>query len=332
MLKATTQTTENIQTRKGATGMAFSPVHKLHLAASQHLHQYHPTSEISSLTHLPCTYPYGSALEIGSSAALPNDHHHSPALEFGSSASSPYAHQYNPTVDYSPLSSIVQAQRFNSLLDHGLPEGSRNPHQCNPSAEVDVPAASRNFQHRVTSLNPSLFERSKPNLQYNTIVTSPNFQKDAEFSLVHSALPEGFQNSSQYNVAAAESLATYYRQARVLAQPFDAVSSACFRIQGQTYSPQGSFRDGSLKSLTPAPMPDYGTKGEPTRGTIESDCCVDAAEQNVWHTRMNRHGIHRPNGEIRYTEDGTMQWREKAGSRWCKFFQSRSQNSITHSV
>lgn len=312
--------------------MAFSPVHKLHLAASQHRHQYRPTSEISSLTHLPCTYPYGPALEIGLSAPLPNAHHHSPALEFGSSAPSPYAHKYNPTVGSSPLSSIVQAQCYNSLLDHGLSEGFRNPHQCNPSAEVDVPAASRNLQHRVTSLNPSLFERSKPTLQYNTIMTSPKLQQDAEFSHVHSALPEEFQNSPQYNVAAVERLATHHMQARIFGQPFEAVSSTGFRIEGQTYSPEGSFRDGSLKSLTPAPMPDDGTKGEPIRGTIELDCSVDAAEQNVWHTRMNRHGIHRPNGEIRYTEDGTMQWREKAGARWCKFSQSRSQKSITHSV
>lgn len=319
MLTATTETAQSVQTGKGVKGKAFSPDQKLDLAASRHLHQYRPTFEISSLTHLPCARPYGPTLEIGLSAPLPNAHQCSPALEFGSAAPSLYAHQYNPTLDSSPLPPQVQIQRYKSLLDHGLPKSFRNPHQCNPTAEVEVPGASRNSQHRVTSLDPSLSERFKPTLQYDGLVTSPS-QQGAGSSHVHSA-SEGFQNSPQYNVADVERLATHHRQARALGQPFEAVSSAGFQIQGQEYSPGGSVSDGSLQSLT-APISDDGTEEEPMRGTIESDCSVDAAEQNVWHTEMNRHGIYRPSGETRHNEDGTLQWREKVGTRWCKFSQS----------
>lgn len=324
MLTATTGTTGNLQTGTGATGKALSPVQKLPLAASQYLHQYRPAFENTSLTHLPCAHPYGPTLGIGLSAPLSNAHQYCPALGFGSSPPSLYAHQYNPTLGARSLSSIAQTKHYNSRLDQGLLEGFRNPHHCNPTAKADVPAAPRNLQHEDTGLDHSLFERPKPTVQYDILVT-PRLQQGAgsshdNFALFHSALPEGFQNSPQCNVAAVERPATHHGQARVLSQPFEAASSAGFQTQGQAFSPGGSLSVDSLQSLT-APIPDDGTEGVPMRATKEVDCSVDAAERNVWHRAMNRHGVYRPNGEIRWAEDGTMQWREKEGARWCKFSQ-----------
>lgn len=325
MLTATTQTAGNLQTGKSATEKALNSVQRLHPAASEHPHQYRPFIEISSLTHLPRAHPYGPALEIGSSSPLPNAHQYCPAIEFSSSAPSPYAHHYNPTLDSRPPSSFVQSQPYSFPLYQELSEGFRNPHQCNPTPEADVPAASRNSHHQNTSLDPSLFERFKPTLQYDTLVNSP-LQQGAEcshqnFALLHSALPEGFHYYPQYNIAAVERLATDYGQARIFVQPFEAASLAGFQIQRQAYSPGDSSSAGYLQSFT-APIPDDGTEGEPRRAIRESDCSVDAAEQNVWHMAMNRHGVYRPDGEIRCAEDGTMQWREKEGARWCKFSQS----------
>lgn len=282
--------------------------------------------DISSLNHLPRANPYDPAPEIGSPTPLPNAYHSFPALVFGSSAPSPYAHQYNPNLDSSRLPfSIAQSQQYDSPLNYELPEDFRNPPQCNPTGEANVAAVFRNSQHQDTSLDPLLFERSEPTFQYDHLVTSA-LQQGAEcthqnFAHLHSALPEEFQYLPQYNIAAVERPSTHYGQTQVLGQSFEDPSSVGFQIRGQAYSPGGSSTLGSLPSLA-APIPDDGTEGEPRRAIIVVDCSVDAAEQNAWHVAMNRHGVYRPHGEIRYAKDGTMQWREKEGSRWCKFSQS----------
>lgn len=298
-------------------------VQRLHLVSSQRLHQCGPAFDLSLLNHLPCAQQYNPALEIGPSAPPPNAHQCCPSFEFGSSAPSPYTHQYNPTLDSGPFSFIVQPQQYDSPVDYDLPEDFKNPHQYNPTAETDARAAFQNSQHQGTGLDPALFERCQTTLQYNPLVT-PTSPQSAECSWQNSALfqsaLQGFQNSPQNHPAAFKRLATHHREARVLSQSFEAASSSLtsFQTQRQGYSSGAGSSVGSLQSLTEP----IGTEAEPMQAIEESECSVDAAERNVWHMAMNKHGVYRPNGEIRFSEDGTMQWREKEGARWCKYSQS----------
>lgn len=321
------QATGNLQLEKDALGKASNPTHKLHLNESQHLDQHRPFLEISSLTHLPPVHSYSnSALEFGSSALLPNPYHCSPALECGSLASSPDAHQYQTNPNSSrPTPSIVQSHQCNSPLNHELPTGSRSPQQCISTAETDVPAIFRNSQQQNTSFKPSIFESFKPNFPHNTFGGSPLQQSTQcshlDLALLHPALPEKFQYYPQPNIAAVKRQGNHYEQARGFDQPLETASEAEFQIQRQAYSLGGNSSVGSLRSVA-APIPDDETEGGRSRAIIRTNCSVDAAEQNVWHTAMKSHGVYRPKGEIRYVEDGTMQWRERKGTRWCRCSQS----------
>lgn len=308
-------------------GKASSPTHKLHLDESQHPHQHRPFFENNSLTHLPPAHSYvNPALEIGSSDLLSNAYHRSPALAFGSSAPSPYAHPYQTNPNSSrPTPSIIQSHQYDSPLNHELPAGSRNPQQCIPTAETDVAVIFRNSQHQHTSINPSLFENFNPTLPHDTFGSSM-LQQSAQCShldlaLPHSALPEEFQYYPQSNIAAVERQGNHYEQARVFDQPVETAPQAGFQILRQEYSLGSNSSVGSLRSVA-APILDDEMEGAPSRTIIATNCSVDAAEQNVWHTAMKSHGVYRPKGEIRYVGDGTLQWRERKGTRWCRCSQS----------
>ena len=106
--------------------------------------------------------------------------------------------------------------------------------------------------------------------------------------LLYPALPDGFQNSQQYNLAAAENTAARRRQARGSSPRPKAAPSAGFQAQASNHEGDG-------------------TEAEPGRAIRESECSVDAAERNIWHVAMNKHGVYRPSGELQRSEDGTMQ-------------------------
>lgn len=76
-----------------------------------------------------------------------------------------------------------------------------------------------------------------------------------------------------------------------------------------------------------APIPKRGTEAEsePTLSSIDRSmdvgCSVEAAQRDLWHEAMNKHGIYRPRGVVRVLPNGLTQWREHARTRWCKSFQ-----------
>ena len=295
------------------------------VSASSHVHHYDPALEFNSLT--------------------PSHHaqRYNPLLEFGLPASFTQAEQYNPALEFGSQSSVAQAQEYDFLLDPELPEGFRDPHQYNNAAEADVPEGFQNSQHYDPSLNLGWFEgfqttfpydpaldpvlpecseysqeydtgidpaapdTSKYSPQYDPLLT-PMLPEGSEYCqqhapLLYPALPDGFQNSQQYNLAAAENTAARRRQARGSSLRPEVAPSAGFQAQASNHEGDG-------------------TEAEPRRAIRESECSVDAAERNIWHVAMNKHGVYRPSGELQRSEDGTMQWREHERGRWCKCSQS----------
>ena len=149
-----------------------------------------------------------------------------------------------------------------------------------------------------TSIDPAAPDTSKYSPQYDPPLTptlpegSGYYQPHAP--LLYPALPDGFQNSQQYNLAAAENTAARRRQARGSSLRPEVAPSAGFQAQASNHEGDG-------------------TEAEPRRAIRESECSVDAAERNIWHVAMNKHGVYRPSGELQRSEDGTMQWREPKG-------------------
>ena len=61
-------------------------------------------------------------------------------------------------------------------------------------------------------------------------------------------------------------------------------------FQAQASNHEGDSLGGSLESFT-APIPSDGAEAEPRRAIRESECSVDAAEQNIWHVAMSKYGV-----------------------------------------
>lgn len=289
---------------------------------------------------------YDPAIEHGS---LPPSHHaqqYDPTLEFESPAFFTHAEQSDPALGLGLPSAVSQAQQYDFLLHPESPEGFRNLHQYNHAVEVDVPENSQHYDARLIpacdqgfqnafqhdprlipafhdiGIDSAIPETSEYSRQYGPRIT-PALPEGSEYCqqqapLLYPVLPEGFQSSCQQNLAAAQIPACRHRQARGSGSRPKDLSSAGF--QAQIDNPEGHSPDGFLQSFI-APIPDdVGTEAKPRRATREFVCSVVAAERNVWHMAMNKHGVYRPSGELQRFEDGTMQWREHKRGRWCKYW------------
>lgn len=264
---------------------------------------------------------YNPALEVGSLIPSHQAQQSDPIFDF-SPTFFPDTEQYDPDLEFGSPFSVAQAQQYDFPLHSELPEAIKHSEYYSSG----LISASEGFKPTFNPLPIAAFhdtgidygipDSSEYSWRYGPRIT-PALHEGSEYQQqdprLYSTMTEGFQPFFQHNLITIQKAATH----RGLDSCPEAVLSSS-GFQAEMHNPEGDSLDGFLQSFT-GPIPE--AREEPGLAIRESECSVDAAERNVWHVAMNKHGVYRPSGELRLSEDGILQWREHETDRWCKYSQ-----------